>query len=392
MSKTSTPPSSAVKKEGGGAGGDGSKVPRDPSKLCKCKKSKCVRQYCVCFRAGLLCEGCECSECLNDGKHEVERLAAIEHIKTSDPLAFVDKIRPENQQDSQIEEGKDGRKHHVRGCRCKNSRCLKKYCECFEHGVPCSAKCECRDCQNNKPKPDDGEGAGGALASAAKKQRRAPPANEELAQAAALRDSAAASKLAMGAGALLGAAAKALQGQQGDKSSFLLSAPQTPQRAADYHLIVPLTPVEPPNPHLNLDFQPLSKGTTPSTNALCSTQKLLQTPKAERPKVPQLTAETSPGSLGGFSLKQMGFDTPSKDLGLPASLSASSSLSAANWCYCNARRADKVLTRRDPRMCCELTGRHAPSLSSPLLLRNSADAGPRTQTSKQTPRLKKLTS
>lgn len=68
---------------------------RDPSKVCKCKKSKCVRQYCVCFRAGLLCEGCECSECLNDGKHEIERLAAIEHIKTSDPLAFVDKIRPE---------------------------------------------------------------------------------------------------------------------------------------------------------------------------------------------------------------------------------------------------------------------------------------------------------
>jgi len=88
----------AGKKESGldgGAGGSASKATRDPSKLCKCKKSKCVRQYCVCFRAGLLCEGCECAECLNDGKHEVERLAAIEHIKTSDPLAFVDKIRPE---------------------------------------------------------------------------------------------------------------------------------------------------------------------------------------------------------------------------------------------------------------------------------------------------------
>ena len=24
--------------------------------------------------------------------------------------------------------------------RCKNSKCLKKYCECFEHGVPCSSK------------------------------------------------------------------------------------------------------------------------------------------------------------------------------------------------------------------------------------------------------------
>ena len=93
---------------GGGGGASASKATRDPSKLCKCKKSKCVRQYCVCFRAGrfmlpmgtltempcvmrqempltffilhagLLCDGCECSECLNDGKHEPERLAAIE--------------------------------------------------------------------------------------------------------------------------------------------------------------------------------------------------------------------------------------------------------------------------------------------------------------------------
>ena len=96
-SAASSSSSCPVKKEGAGAegGGKGAPVPRDPSKLCKCKKSKCVRQYCVCFRAGLLCEGCDCSECLNDGAHEVERLAAIQHIKTSDPLAFVDKIRPE---------------------------------------------------------------------------------------------------------------------------------------------------------------------------------------------------------------------------------------------------------------------------------------------------------
>ena len=26
--------------------------PRDASKLCKCKRSKCIRQYCICFRHG----------------------------------------------------------------------------------------------------------------------------------------------------------------------------------------------------------------------------------------------------------------------------------------------------------------------------------------------------
>ena len=118
--KSATGSAGSANKDGGGGGADGtsaSKVPRDPSKLCKCKKSKCVRQYCVCFRAGLLCEGCDCADCLNDGKHEAERLAAIEHIKTSDPLAFVDKIRPEQENQMLVDDSKDAKKHHVRGCR-----------------------------------------------------------------------------------------------------------------------------------------------------------------------------------------------------------------------------------------------------------------------------------
>lgn len=41
--------------------------------LCKCKKSKCIRQYCICFRAGELCQGCDCVDCYNDGEHEEDR-------------------------------------------------------------------------------------------------------------------------------------------------------------------------------------------------------------------------------------------------------------------------------------------------------------------------------
>jgi hypothetical protein len=40
----------------------------------------------------------------------------------------------------------EGRK---RRCHCKNSRCLKLYCECFTAGVYCSA-CSCIGCQNNE--------------------------------------------------------------------------------------------------------------------------------------------------------------------------------------------------------------------------------------------------
>lgn len=38
---------------------------------------------------------------------------------------------------------------HFRGCKCKKSNCLKKYCECFEAGVACGPNCRCFDCKNH---------------------------------------------------------------------------------------------------------------------------------------------------------------------------------------------------------------------------------------------------
>jgi hypothetical protein len=34
------------------------------------------------------------------------------------------------------------------GCRCKKSKCIRKYCECYNAGLVCSDNCKCEDCGN----------------------------------------------------------------------------------------------------------------------------------------------------------------------------------------------------------------------------------------------------
>ncbi|XP_004304737.1 PREDICTED: protein tesmin/TSO1-like CXC 2 [Fragaria vesca subsp. vesca] len=121
-------------------------------KRCNCRRSKCLKLYCECFAAGLYCvEPCSCFNCFNKSihveiVHETRRL-----IELRNPLAFAPRVVGSAEAVSQfVEETKSTptSARHKRGCNCKKSSCLKKYCVCFQGGAGCSLQCKCVGCKN----------------------------------------------------------------------------------------------------------------------------------------------------------------------------------------------------------------------------------------------------
>ncbi|KAL3817093.1 hypothetical protein ACHAXA_009924, partial [Cyclostephanos tholiformis] len=101
---------------------------------CMCKKSRCLKLYCECFNKGRFCTAdCYCVNCRNKPRHDAERSIAVNEILIRNPDAFKPRAK------TTIE------------CKCRRSACLKKYCDCFSHGVYCSATCRCKGCENVDP-------------------------------------------------------------------------------------------------------------------------------------------------------------------------------------------------------------------------------------------------
>lgn len=99
---------------------------------CTCKNSNCLKCYCECFANGKYCDNCACSNCKNIQEYEEIRLKKYNLIISRNPKA-IQKINCVKKSWT---------------CKCKNSNCQKKYCECFQNRRSCTSKCRCTNCLN----------------------------------------------------------------------------------------------------------------------------------------------------------------------------------------------------------------------------------------------------
>ncbi|KAG1663032.1 hypothetical protein FOA52_005724 [Chlamydomonas sp. UWO 241] len=122
------------------------------ARRCNCKKAKCLKLYCVCFSGGVLCSDCSCRDCNNTAPHIRLVMQERQKVLQRNSSAFTCKVT----------QHVDGDLAHTKGCRCRKSKCLKKYCECFDASVYCSANCKCEGCCNIPPDETQGGGQYGA--------------------------------------------------------------------------------------------------------------------------------------------------------------------------------------------------------------------------------------
>jgi hypothetical protein len=90
---------------------------------CRCKYSRCLKMYCECLAAAVACkDSCRCTGCQNLGNTLGVRKRLARNISVLAGIPVV--------------------------CRCRRSKCIKKYCDCYKNGATCGYNCTCTDCDN----------------------------------------------------------------------------------------------------------------------------------------------------------------------------------------------------------------------------------------------------
>jgi len=113
---------------------------------CNCKKSKCLKEYCECFKNGEYCYNCNCIDCINTPDNEIERNQILNTLKEKSKF---------KSEDSWKKEINNNNHNLIAGCNCSKSNCRKKYCECYKLGKRCGEACRCRDCKNCQDTKDE---------------------------------------------------------------------------------------------------------------------------------------------------------------------------------------------------------------------------------------------
>lgn len=126
---------------------------------CNCRNSKCLKLYCECLRRGQSCVNCNCVDCHNHEFSKV-RQEKLKQLEKKNGLSFRADRDPNSKRLAL----------QAKGCNCRNSKCLKNYCECHQFGMTCSSLCKCLDCSNREPpEPKKGSQSDAEVASLEKR-------------------------------------------------------------------------------------------------------------------------------------------------------------------------------------------------------------------------------